>query len=62
MWRFLPEPLKRLARKMLFSDLSRFSVKNPRRFGWDNSDDAKKSILWYDDWDEATENTIELMQ
>lgn len=42
--------------------MSRFSVKNPRRFDWDNIDDAKKSILWYDDWDEATENTIELMQ
>jgi cyclopropane fatty-acyl-phospholipid synthase-like methyltransferase len=59
---FLPEPLKRLATKVLFGDLSRFSAKNPRRFDWENIDDAKKSILWCADWDEATEYTIELMQ
>ena len=60
--RFLPETLKRLASKILLEDFSRFSVKNPRRFDWDGIDDAKKSILWYDDWDAATKNTIELMQ
>jgi len=61
-WRFLPETLKRLANRMLLGDFSRFSVENPRRFDWDDIDDAKRSILWYDDWEEATKNTIELMQ
>jgi len=60
--RFLPKKLKHLAEKMLLGDLSRFSAKNPRRFDWDDIDNAKKSILWHDDWDEATKNTIELMQ
>jgi len=60
--RFLPRTLKRLANKMLLGDFSSFSVRNPKRFDLDDIDDAKKSILWYDDWDEATEKTIQLMQ
>jgi cyclopropane fatty-acyl-phospholipid synthase-like methyltransferase len=62
--RFVPVKLKRLADRVLLGDLVRLrSLKNPDgRYDWDDIDDAKKSILWYADWDEATKETIELMQ
>jgi cyclopropane fatty-acyl-phospholipid synthase-like methyltransferase len=61
----VPEKLRNLVGSVLRGDFARVyrSLKNPDiRYDWDNLDDAKKSILWYDDWEEATESTIELMQ
>jgi cyclopropane fatty-acyl-phospholipid synthase-like methyltransferase len=60
--RFLPRKLKGLANRILLGDSSRFSVENPRRFDWDDIDEAKRSILWYVDWEETTRSTIELMR
>lgn len=59
---FLPKKCKRLIKKILCGDFHRFEAWNPRRFDWDDFDEAKKSILWYTDWNEATEKTLAFME